>query len=45
MNAHPYDRHLARALNAMGATYSVSDILTAIAENRMQSFMEEILGR
>ena len=40
MNAHPYDRHLARALDRMGATYSTSDILTAIAENRMQSFME-----
>lgn len=40
MTMHPYDRHLARALDRMGATYAVSDILIAIAEDKMQSFAE-----
>ena len=40
MTAHPYHRHLARALDRMGAVYSVNDILAAIAEDRMQGFAE-----
>ena len=40
MTAHPYHRHLARALERMGAVYTVSDILAAIAEGRMQSFTD-----
>jgi hypothetical protein len=40
MTAHPYHRHLARILDRMGGAYLVSDILTAIAEGRMQSFIE-----
>lgn len=37
---HPYHRHLARVLDAMGGVFSVNDILGAIAEGKMQSFME-----
>jgi hypothetical protein len=37
---HPYHQKLARALDRMGGVYSVQDILTAIAENRMQSFAD-----
>jgi hypothetical protein len=40
MTAHPYHRHLARALERMGGVYTVSDILAAIAEGRMQSFAD-----
>jgi hypothetical protein len=40
MNAHPYIPRLARALDRMGGAYAVQDILTAIAEGRMQSFAE-----
>ena len=37
MTAHPYHHKLARTLERMGGVYTVSDILAAIAENRMQS--------
>jgi hypothetical protein len=40
VNAHPYHVRLARALDRMGGGYLVQDILTAIAEGRMQSFAE-----
>ena len=40
MSAHPNHRKLARLLERMGGLYSVSDILAAIAEGRMQSFAE-----
>lgn len=39
MTMHPYHKKLARALDRMGGLYTVQDILTAIAENRMQSFI------
>ena len=35
-----YHRKLSRLLDRMGGTYILSDILTAIAEGRMQSFVE-----
>lgn len=35
-----YHRKLARMLERMGGLYSLNDILTAIAEGRMQSFVE-----
>ena len=41
MNAHvshPYHRKMARVLDAMGGLYTLNDILTAIAEGKMQSF-------
>ena len=37
---HPYHRKLARVLDRMGSLYTVQDILTEIANNRMQSFVE-----
>ena len=43
MNAHvhhPYARKLARLLERMGDVFTVSDILAAIAEGKMQSFAE-----
>lgn len=40
MTVHPYHRKLARALDRMGGVYSVNDILTGIAEGRMQSFAD-----
>jgi hypothetical protein len=40
MTVHPYHRKLARALDRMGALWTVQDILLAIAEGRMQSFAE-----
>lgn len=40
MTVHPYHRHLAKALDRMGGVFSVNDILGAIAEGRMQSFMQ-----
>ena len=40
MNAHPYERKLARTLDRMGGLYTVNDILTAVGENRMQAFAE-----
>jgi hypothetical protein len=40
MNIHPYYARLARALDRMGGVYSVSDILQAISENRMQGFAD-----
>jgi hypothetical protein len=40
MTAHPYHRKLERVLDRMGGLYTVQDILTAIAVNRMQSFVE-----
>ena len=38
MTAQPYHQKLARVLDRMGAVYTVSDILAAIAEGKMQSF-------
>jgi hypothetical protein len=35
-----YEQKLARVLDRMGSTYLVSDILTAISEGKMQSFVE-----
>jgi hypothetical protein len=40
MTAHPYHAKLARALDRMGGLYTLNDILTAIGEGRMQSFVE-----
>jgi hypothetical protein len=40
MTVHPYHRKLGRLLERMGGLWTVSDILTAIAEGRMQSFTE-----
>jgi hypothetical protein len=40
MTAHPFHRKLARALDRMGGLYTPQDILVAIAEGRMQSFVE-----
>jgi hypothetical protein len=40
MTAAPYHRKLARVLDRMGGLYTLNDILTAIAEHRMQSFVE-----
>jgi hypothetical protein len=37
---HPYHAKLARLLDRMGGLYNVNDILQAIAEGRMQSFVE-----
>jgi hypothetical protein len=39
MTAPLYHRKLARVLERMGSTYLVSDILSAIAEGKMQSFV------
>lgn len=38
MTAALYHQKLARVLDRMGGLYMLNDILTAIAENRMQSF-------
>ena len=40
MTAAVYHAKLARVLDRMGGTHTVSDILIAIAEGRMQSFVE-----
>ena len=40
MTAALYHKKLARVLERMGSTYLVSDILTAIAEGKMQSFVD-----
>ena len=40
MSAHLNHRKLARLLERMGGLYTVSDILAAIAEGRMQGFVE-----
>ena len=40
MTAHPYHARLGRLLERMGGLYTVQDILSAIAEGRMQSFVE-----
>jgi hypothetical protein len=37
---HPYHAKLARLLDRMGGLWTVQDILSAIAEGRMQSFVE-----
>jgi hypothetical protein len=37
---HPYHRKLARLLERMGGLFTVQDILSAIAEGKMQSFVE-----
>ena len=41
MTAAVYHRKLARVLARMGGLYMLNDILTAIAEGRMQSFVED----
>lgn len=38
MNEAIYHRKLGRVLDAMGGLYTVNDLLTAIADGRMQSF-------
>jgi hypothetical protein len=40
VTVHPFNRKLARVLERMGSLYTVQDILSAIAENKMQSFVE-----
>ena len=40
MTAQPYHAKLARGLERLGGLYTLNDILTAIAEGRMQSFVE-----
>jgi hypothetical protein len=40
VTAHPYHKKLARVLKRMGDLYTVNDILSEIAQNRMQSWME-----
>lgn len=40
MTAAPYHQKLARVLDRMGGLYNLNDILTAIGEGRMQSFVE-----
>lgn len=40
MTVHPYQRKLSRLLDRLGGLYTTHDILTAIAEGRMQSFAE-----
>lgn len=37
---HPYHRKLERVLDRMGGFYTLNDILTEIAEGKMQSFVE-----
>ncbi|HJY89163.1 MAG TPA: hypothetical protein VJ255_02755, partial [Candidatus Acidoferrum sp.] len=37
---HPYHRKLERVLARMGGLYTLHDILSAIADGRMQSFAE-----
>ena len=40
MTAHPYHKKLARGLDLMGGLYLINDILSLIARNEMQSFVE-----
>jgi hypothetical protein len=40
MSAPLYHRKLARVLDRMGGLYTLNDILTAIGEGRMQSFVK-----
>ena len=40
MTAAVYHRKMARVLDAMGGLYTLNDILTAIGEGRMQTFVE-----
>jgi hypothetical protein len=40
MSVHVYHKKLARLLDRMGGLWTVQDILSAIAEGRMQSFVE-----
>jgi hypothetical protein len=40
MTAHPYNKKLARVLDRMGGLYTINDILSEIAQNKMQSFVE-----
>jgi hypothetical protein len=37
---HPYQRKLQRVLDRMGNLYTVNDILTEVAANKMQSWVE-----
>ena len=40
MTAHPYHAKLKRVLDRMGGLYTLNDILSAIAKNEMQSWVE-----
>lgn len=40
MNVHLYHKRLAKVLDRMGGLYTVQDILSAIAEGKMQGFVE-----
>ena len=40
MTAHPYHRKLQRVLSRMGGLYTVNDVLSMIARNEAQSFVE-----
>jgi hypothetical protein len=40
VTAHPYHAKLKRVLVRMGGLYTLNDILSAIARNEMQSFVE-----
>jgi hypothetical protein len=40
VTAHPYHAKLKRVLDRMGNLYSVQDILSEIAQNKMQSWVE-----
>ena len=40
MTAPVYHRKLARVLDRMGGLYTLNDILTAISQGKMQSFVE-----
>ena len=40
MTAHPYHAKLQRVLDRMGNLFTVQDILTEIAQNKMQSWVE-----
>ena len=40
MTAHPYNKKLARVLARAGNLYTLNDILTELAQNKMQSFVE-----
>jgi len=40
VTAHPYHAKLQRVLDRMGNLYTVNDILTEIAQNKMQSWVE-----
>lgn len=41
MSVHPYHAKLSRVLDRMGGLYVLNDILTEVAQGRMQSFVED----